>query len=195
MWPERVVALAPHFSHRSVEIFEHLKENVLIHMPRDVMGKVIDGLIKNAMENTPDGGRVDLFVEQKENGVLLVVQDFGVGIVPENRKRIFEGFFSTQETMDYSSKHPFDFNAGGKGADLLRMKVFGERYGFQLSMTSTRCRFLEQPGTLCPGNISRCEACQAKEDCINSGGTSFTVFFPVNTSRHEDAASSIRKDF
>ncbi len=192
---ERVAALAPHFSHRSVEIVEHLKKDVLICMPRDVMGKVIDGLIKNAIENTPDGGRVDLFVEHQENGVLLIVQDFGVGIVPENRKRIFEGFFSTQETMDYSSKHPFDFNAGGKGADLLRMKVFGERYGFQLSMTSTRCRFLEQPGTLCPGNISRCEACQAKEDCINSGGTSFTVFFPVNTSRYEDAASSIRKDF
>jgi len=38
--------------------------------------------------------------------------------------------------MDYFSKHPFDFNAGGKGADLLRMKVFGERYGFQLNMTS-----------------------------------------------------------
>ena len=34
---------------------------------------------------------------------------------------ISEGFFTTQDTMAYSSKKPFDFNAGGKGADLLRI--------------------------------------------------------------------------
>ena len=34
----------------------------------------------------------------------------------------------------YSSKRAFDFNAGGKGADLLRMKIFAERYGFKIKM-------------------------------------------------------------
>ena len=177
---ERLAAIEKNFAHRNVDIITHLEENVRIYMPRDVMKKVIDGLVKNAVENTPDEGRVDLLVENRENGALLTIRDFGVGILKEDRKRIFEGFFSTQETMDYSSKHPFDFNAGGKGADLLRMKVFGERYGFQLNMTSNRCRFLAQPGALCPGNISQCEFCGSRDDCINSGGTSFTVFFPVN---------------
>ena len=176
---ERLAVLAKGFSHRSIEIVKHLEKNASICMPRDVMEKVVDGLFKNAMENTPDGGRVDLFVEQRPDGVLLVVKDFGVGIVPENRKRIFEGFFSTQETMDYSSKHPFDFNAGGKGADLLRMKVFAERYGFQLNMKTTRCRFLKEQGAVCPGSIDRCENCLNQDDCIDSGETSFTVFFPV----------------
>jgi signal transduction histidine kinase len=142
---ERLAATAPHFSHRNVQILPHLNENAVVGMPLDVMEKVIDGLIKNAVENTPDEGRVDIFVKENANGVLLEIKDYGVGIVPEDRKRIFEGFFSTQETMDYSSKHPFDFNAGGKGADLLRMKVFGERYGFQLNMTSRRCYFLKKP--------------------------------------------------
>ncbi|OQY49211.1 MAG: hypothetical protein B6240_03885 [Desulfobacteraceae bacterium 4572_87] len=177
---ERWVALGQHFAHRHVQMNSHLEEDVHIYMPPDVMTKVIDGLIKNAIENTPDEGRVDLFVGNGEKGALLTISDFGVGIVPEDRKRIFEGFFSTQETMEYSSKHPFDFNAGGKGADLLRMKVFGERYGFQLNMTSTRCRFLEQPGTVCPGSIARCEDCRNQDDCIHSGGTSFTVLFPEN---------------
>ena len=177
---ERLVALEQDFAHRNVHINSHLEEDVRIYMPPDVLGKVIDGLIKNAVENTPDEGSVDLFVKSREDGALLVIRDFGVGIVLEDRKRIFEGFFSTQETMDYSSKHPFDFNAGGKGADLLRMKVFGERYGFQLNMTSTRCGFLEHLGTVCPGNIDRCEHCRSQDDCINSGGTSFTVLFPEN---------------
>ena len=174
---ERLVALGKDFAHRNVDINSHLQEDVRIDMPPDVMEKVIDGLIKNAVENTPDEGRVDLFVGNREDGALLTINDFGVGIVPEDRKRIFEGFFSTQETMEYSSKHPFDFNAGGKGADLLRMKVFGERYGFRLDMTSERCHFLVPPGAACPGSIDRCENCRSREDCFKSGGTTFTIFF------------------
>ena len=177
---ERLKFMARDFSHRNVEIVKSLEKDVRIHMPRDVMEKVVDGLFKNAIENTPDGGRLELVVRQRENGVELRIKDFGVGIVPEDRKRIFEGFFATQETMDYSSKHPFDFNAGGKGADLLRMKVFAERYGFKLNMTTMRCRFLDEPRKLCPGSVDQCEHCGAKDDCINSGGTSFTVFFPAN---------------
>jgi len=107
-----------------------------------------------------------------------VVKDFGVGITAEDQRRIFEGFFPTQETLRYSSKRPFDFDAGGKGADLLRMMVFSERYGFQLKMDSTRCRFLPQRGQACPGNIDDCEPCKDGTDCCSSGGTTFTLYFP-----------------
>jgi hypothetical protein len=37
---------------------------------------------------------------------------------------IFGGFFHTQETELYSSKRPYEFNAGGSGSDLLRTRVF-----------------------------------------------------------------------
>jgi sensor histidine kinase regulating citrate/malate metabolism len=141
------------------------------------MEKVVDGLVRNAVENTPDGGRVELSVRERGNGIELAVKDTGVGIDEEDRRRIFEGFFATQDTMDYSSKRPFDFNAGGKGADLLRMKVFSERYGFQLSMTSNRCRFLEQEGAACPGSIDRCGPCRKEADCLHSGGSTFRALF------------------
>lgn len=177
---ERLAVIERQYKHRNVDIICHLEDHLSIYMPSDVMEKVVDGLIKNAVENTPDGGRVVLLVEKRDDGVMLKVIDYGVGIVPEDRKRIFEGFFSTQETMDYSSKHPFDFNAGGKGADLLRMKVFGERYGFQLTMTSVRCRFLTQPDAACVGDVDRCSYLESREDCTNTGGTSFNVFFPYS---------------
>jgi hypothetical protein len=106
------------------------------------------------------------------------VHDFGVGITEENQWRIFEGFFATQETMDYSSKRPFDFNAGGKGADLLRMKIFSERYHFSIDMTSSRCRYIPEEGDVCPGIISECSFCMKKEDCHISGGTTFRLQFP-----------------
>ena len=175
---ERLEALEPSFSHRQVDIRRHLDPAAPVCIPLDDLQKVIDGLIKNAIENTPDEGEIEVIVKKKGEGSELVVRDYGVGIAEENQKRIFEGFFTTQETMAYSSKRPFDFNAGGKGADLLRMKIFSERYNFRIDMKSSRCPCLPNAEDVCPGRISQCEYCKGKPECHRSGGTTFTVFFP-----------------
>jgi PAS domain S-box-containing protein len=175
---ERLEALRPSFSHRQVEILTKIDPAPSIFIPPDVLQKVIDGLIKNAVENTPDEGRIEIAVQPKGEGALLLVHDYGVGIPQEAQKRIFEGFFHTQDTMAYSSKTPFDFNAGGKGADLLRMKIFSERYHFQIDMASARCKFLPKDTDVCPGRISQCALCSKIESCHQSGGTVFSLYFP-----------------
>ncbi|MFH1124892.1 MAG: PAS domain S-box protein, partial [Pseudomonadota bacterium] len=114
---ERLEELRPSFSDRGVEIITRLEPTPPVFMPPEVLQKVIDGLIRNAVENTPDEGKIEVGVERKGEGSLLVVHDYGVGIPEEAQRRIFEGFFTTRDTMSYSSKRPFDFNAGGKGAD------------------------------------------------------------------------------
>jgi hypothetical protein len=116
-------------------------------------------------------------VKNRDSAVAFIVHDYGVGIVEEHRQRIFEGFFPTQETMEYSSKNPYDFNAGGKGADLLRLKIFSERFGFKLDVSSARCRFIPLSTDMCPGGISKCHYCRGIEDCCGSGETIFTAVF------------------
>ena len=175
---ERLQGLAPQFSHRQIDIRTHIDEVSLIFIPLDVLQKVVDGLIKNAIENTPDEGKIEIFIKRRGESSEFIVRDYGVGITENNKRRIFEGFFMTQDTMAYSSKRPFDFNAGGKGADLLRMKIFSERYVFIIDMTSSRCRFIPKDGDVCPGRISECGFCKKKEDCHLSGGTSFSIYFP-----------------
>ncbi|NQU14556.1 MAG: PAS domain S-box protein [Desulfobacteraceae bacterium] len=174
---EIVEEAKPLFPHRQIDLNISLHPVPAIKMPPDVLKKVVMGLIKNAVENTPDEGKIEIFVRKKGKGAELAVRDYGVGITSANKRHIFEGFFTTQETMDYSSKRPFDFNAGGKGADLLRMKIFSERYNFQIKMTSSRCRHIPLDKDICPGRISACGFCKKKEDCHKSGGTTFTVFF------------------
>jgi light-regulated signal transduction histidine kinase (bacteriophytochrome) len=178
---ERLEALTPLFSHREVDIVAQVEPTPRIFLPPEVLQKVIDGLIKNAIENTPDEGKIEIGVLKRGEGALLQVHDYGVGIPDEAQKRIFEGFFTIRDTMAYSTKTPFDFNAGGKGADLLRMKIFSERYSFQIGMTSTRCPFLPDEADLCPGRISRCKLCSGKEGCHRSGGTIFSITFPPAT--------------
>jgi signal transduction histidine kinase len=170
--------IKPLFAHREVELVTAFESTPVIRMPFDPLKKVVLGLIKNAVENTPDEGKIEIFVRARGHGAELLVRDYGVGITVDNRRRIFEGFFTTQETLNYSSKRPFDFNAGGKGADLLRMKIFSERYDFKIEMNSTRCGHIPMDKDICPGRISECDFCKEKKDCYQSGGTSFTVFFP-----------------
>lgn len=174
----RLEYLKPAYAHREVKVVERLKDVPLILMPPEALAKIIDGLVKNAIENTPDEGRVEINVKPKGGGTLLEVRDFGVGITPENQIRIFEGFFTTRATMDYASKKPFDFNAGGKGADLLRMKIFAERYNFQIELKSNRCSSLPQDSDLCPGRISDCPRCQTGAGCRRAAATTFSVYFP-----------------
>jgi GAF domain-containing protein len=174
----RLDYLKPLFSHREVSVLTRLESVPPILLPREVLHKVVDGLLRNAVENTPDEGKIEVAVHREGHGALLIVRDYGVGIPEEAQKRIFEGFFTTRDTMAYSSKRPFDFNAGGKGADLLRMKIFSERYHFQIHMASTRCKHLPSESDVCPGRISQCPHCSRAENCHESGGTIFTVYFP-----------------
>jgi len=184
---ERLKCVELLFSHRQVEIISNLAPTLPIYVPLDPLQKVIDGLIKNAIENTPDEGKIEVVVQKKGKGSELEVRDYGVGIIEEAQKRIFEGFFATQDAMAYSSKRPYDFNAGGKGADLLRMKIFSERYNFKIDMTSSRCRFIPKESDICPGRISICTFCTNKEDCYNSGGTTFSLYFPPAPKRGRSA--------
>jgi PAS domain S-box-containing protein len=152
----RVQALRPMFGHRQVNLTTQLDPVPPIRIPLDPLQKVVDGLIRNAVENTPDGCGIQVQVHGTGRKVELVVHDQGIGLTEEAQKRIFEGFFTTQETLHYSSRQPFDFNAGGKGADLLRMKIFSERYNFKISMTSKRCSRLPNATDQCAGSKTHC---------------------------------------
>jgi light-regulated signal transduction histidine kinase (bacteriophytochrome) len=180
---QHIENLRPHFSHRACHLITQLSETRPVMIPKDVLAKIVAGLVRNAVENTPDDGRIEITVKDTSDGPELRVKDFGVGITEDNQRLIFESNFITHDTMQYASKKPYDFNAGGKGFDLLRMKIFSERYHFSIRTVSTRCRFIPLDADLCPGDIEKCEHCKSEEDCFQSGGTEMIVRFsaPSNT--------------
>jgi signal transduction histidine kinase len=144
-----------------------------------ILDELLAALLKNAVENTPDEGTIRILLEEVEGRVVLKVQDFGVGITGEDQKYIFDGLFTTRETDLYTSKMPYEFNAGGKGLDLLQMRVYGQRFGFDLTVESRRCIYLPTNRDLCPGRISLCAHCRKVEDCLASGGSAFSAAFPA----------------
>ena len=182
---DRLKYLRPFFVHRQIDVVTQLDSTPLVYIPLDALQKVFDGLLKNAIENTPDEGKIEIVLSQKGEGTLLEVRDFGVGITKENQTRIFEGFFTTQETLDYSSKKPYDFNAGGKGADLLRMKIFSERYKFKIELTSTRCPFIPKDSdTKLPSATSKVTVGSEPPTNFSKNSNNFK-FIPLFILRHK----------
>ena len=175
---KKIEEIKPLYCHRRVDLSTSLESAPPVWMPPEPLEKIVIGLVKNAIENTPEEGKIEVGVRSKGKTVELRVQDWGVGIVAEHQKHIFEGFYPTQDAMLYSSKKAFEFNAGGRGADLLRMKIFSERFNFTISMGSTRCKHIPLTKDSCPGRISECNFCEKVGDCYESGGTIFEVLFP-----------------
>jgi len=169
--------LAPRFSHRNCRIHRNITPAPPVFIPKDVLYKIIEGLIRNAVENTPDSGAIEINIHKVASGSELEVRDFGIGITAENQKSIFESQVTTAEPLQYATRKPHDFHAGGKGFDLLRMKIFSERYHFSIRMRSSRCIYIPEDKDSCPGDIALCRHCQTLEDCMRSGGTSMTVSF------------------
>ena len=181
---KKIEALRPRFAHRKCRVETRISVVPDIWLPSDVLDKIIEGLVRNAIENTPDSGQVVISVRKGETGPELEIADTGIGISEENQRLIFENYFTAYDTMQYASRQPYDFGAGGKGFDLLRLRIFSERYDFQLQMKSKRCSLLANGPDLCPGGIEACEYSQRPEDCLNSGGTTVTVVFhPADRSK------------
>jgi signal transduction histidine kinase len=66
----------------------------------DRVMQVLRNLINNAVKFVPDtGGKITVSVQPKEDYLLFMVKDNGVGIGDENKKRIFEPFFQEEQTM------------------------------------------------------------------------------------------------
>jgi signal transduction histidine kinase len=164
---------------REVEIAQDFDKGVTVLANRSALEKVCSGILRNAVENTPDQGRIEVTAKIEGDQMVIHFRDFGTGITAENQRLIFTGFFHTQDTNYYSTKAPYDFNAGGSGADLLRAKVFSERYGFEIDFESTRCSYIPEDIDECPGRISLCQFIGNRSDCFASG-TIFSLRIPLN---------------
>lgn len=69
-------------------------EPCLVHADMARIDQVLVNLLDNAIKFTPDGGKISLRVRTDHGLCTVTVADNGVGVLPEDRNRVFERFFT-----------------------------------------------------------------------------------------------------
>ncbi len=90
--------------------------------------QILTNLLSNAVKFTPAGGRVGLSASREGDFLRVSVDDTGIGIRPEDQKRIFAAFI--QVDGSYARKYQ------GTGLGLTLVKRFVELHGGEISVSS-----------------------------------------------------------
>jgi signal transduction histidine kinase len=60
------------------------------------MTQVISNMVKNSIDAMPEGGRIDVTLDDSLGDVTIILADTGTGIKPEDKAKVFEPFFTTK---------------------------------------------------------------------------------------------------
>lgn len=90
--------------------------------------QVIVNLLSNALKYTPEGGKIIVYTEVKDDKAFIFVKDTGCGIPAQHLDRIFERFYRVDE--DRSRK------VGGTGLGLAIVKHIVEAHGSNVKVES-----------------------------------------------------------
>jgi len=73
--------------------FKSTESRLLFYFDSDAIEKVCFNLLSNAFKYTPNGGTIEITLAKRNNEVVIVVSDTGIGIDIEEQLQIFERFY------------------------------------------------------------------------------------------------------
>ena len=119
---ERVVEATRTHAPPSVTLEVEAPENVpQVAADADKVRQVLVNLVENAIKYSPDGGRVEVGIEERDGFLRFHVRDEGLGIAPEDQEQIFEKFYRADPQMTRG--------VGGTGLGLYICRELIDRMG------------------------------------------------------------------
>lgn len=103
-------------------------ERTRILADKDSLLMVCGNLIDNAIKYTPDGGHIDVRLDENGLFVKLIVSDDGIGMSAEDQERAFDEFFR--------AKNPYALKVPGTGLGLSLVRKLVESHEGTVSIQS-----------------------------------------------------------
>jgi signal transduction histidine kinase len=122
-----VLACEPQWQGKDLDMSVEF-EPVTIEADRDLLSQVWVNLLHNAIKFTPEGGTVQVFLEESGQEAVVRVRDSGIGISAEDLEHIFERFFKADKSRTRSG--------GGSGLGLSIIQKIVQMHGGSVSVQS-----------------------------------------------------------
>ncbi len=87
-----VDTIRPYAIQKDVDVYINSRENIEMKADPGEIEIIMNNLISNAVKYNKPGGRVDIFLEKKDNVLNITVSDTGIGLKTEDREKIFDDF-------------------------------------------------------------------------------------------------------
>lgn len=101
-------------------------EEAPVRMDAAALARMVGIFVDNAIRYTPAGGTVRVAVRAEPAGALLVIEDSGIGIPPDERARLFERFFRGAAARQRAPD--------GSGLGLPIARAIADRHGAQITI-------------------------------------------------------------
>ncbi len=101
--------------------FEPHVTNPIVAIETTLFSQAINNLISNAIKYTQDLGSITLGIVEETSQYKIYIRDTGIGIEKQYLERVFDKFFTIQDSSHYFSGE-YEFMAGGKGLGLSIVK-------------------------------------------------------------------------
>ena len=113
---------------KSIALEAEAVEDAVVDADRVRLKQILYNLLSNAVKFTPAGGRVTVAAARRGDMVEISVEDTGIGIPPEEQKRVFDRFYQVQKTGASAAE--------GTGLGLAITRRLVEQHGGEIRLRS-----------------------------------------------------------
>jgi len=93
-------SVKPLADHKQIRLyFQHPPHDIALTVDPDQFEKVILNLLSNALKFTPPGGKITVYLEDKDSTISMTVEDTGIGIPANMLETIFNRFSQVDGSM------------------------------------------------------------------------------------------------
>lgn len=129
---EAIEAARPAAAGKNIEFQFEAGSAITLEADRARIAQVLDNLLSNAVKFTPAGGRISVRTFPDGDDAVIEVTDDGIGIAPDDQKRLFERFFRAEAATDSAIQ--------GTGLGLAIVKAIVDAHGGSIAVDSAPVR-------------------------------------------------------